>query len=201
MEQLSLREIERRASLFYGDGLVDIGIGIGVLALGVIMIFGLGAAAGLPVVVLIPLVRSMRRRITFPRMHHFDFMPDPYTASKVHRVSAIVAVAIVSILPVAIFVLLRVGAIPARAAAWLRSNTIIAFSLVLAVVFLVIAWGTGVRRLVSYAALTFVALVCGYWFNVVPAFYFMGLGLVILFCGSMVLARFVHKYPRIVRGA
>jgi len=197
MEQVSLREIERRASLFYGDGLLDIGIGLGVLILGAIMILGLGVFGGVYVALLVPVMRSMRRRVTYPRMYHIDFMPDPYAGSKGHRVTMVVAVAAALILSLGLLVFVKAGVMPVRMAVWLRANTIIAFSLVLASILLIIAWGTGVRRLLSYAALTFVALVCGYWFDAAPAYYFMGLGLVILFCGSMVLARFVRKYPKV----
>ncbi len=199
MEQISLKEIERRASFFYGDGLIDIGIGLGVVMLGVVLVLGLGVFAGACVVALLPIVRSMRRRITFPRMYHMDFIPDPYSELKVHRIATAMTVAVAVILLVGLIVFPRTGIMPARLASWLRANSIIAFSLLIAGMLLFIAWGTGVRRLFTYAAITFVALVCGYWFNVDPAYYFMSLGLVILFSGSTVLARFVRKYPRFDR--
>lgn len=195
MEQLSLRELERRAALFHGDGLLDIGIGIGILALGVIMVFGLGPAAGISVIALVPVVRSLRRRITFPRMYHIDFIPDPYTGSHAHRIGMFAVVA--GILVVGLLVFLRAGIVPAPLATWLRANTIVALSLLLGCLLLAVAWGTGVRRLFAYALITFLALVCGYWFDVAPPYYFMALGLFILFCGSTVLARFVRKYPKL----
>lgn len=199
MEQISLKEIERRASFFYGDGLIDIGIGLGVVMLGVVLVLGLGVFAGVCVVALLPVVRSMRRRITFPRMYHMDFIPDPYSELKVHRIATAITIAVAVILLVGLIVFPRTGIIPARLAAWLRGNSIVAISLLLAGMLLFIAWGTGVRRLFTYAAITFIALVCGNWFNVDPAYYFMSLGLVILFSGSAVLARFVRKYQRFDR--
>jgi hypothetical protein len=199
MEQISLKEIQRRASLFYGDGLIDIGIGLGVVMLGVVLVLGLGVYAGACVIALLSVIRSMRRRITFPRMYHLDFMPDPYSEPKVHRVATGVTVAVAVVILACLLALPRAGFLPVRLAAWLRGNPIIEFSLVIAGTLLVVAWGTGARRLFTYAAITFVALVCGNWFNADPAYYFMALGLVMLFGGSMVLARFVRKYPRIER--
>ncbi len=199
MEQISLKEIERRASLFYGDGLIDIGIGLGVVMLGVVLVLGLGVYAGACVIALLPVVRSMRRRITFPRMYHIDFMPDPYSEPKVHRVATGLAIAVALVILAGLLIFPRTGILPERLAEWLRSNSIVAISLLIAGMLVAVAFGTGARRLLTYAAITFVALVCGNWFNVDPAYYFMALGLVMLFGGSTVLARFVRKYPRFSR--
>ena len=40
-----MREMERRASIYCGDGLLDIGLGVGLFLLGFAMIFGFGALA------------------------------------------------------------------------------------------------------------------------------------------------------------
>jgi hypothetical protein len=88
--------------------------------------------------------------------------------------------------------------IPARISAGLRANAIIIFGIMLTALFIFVAWGTVTKRLRIYAAITILALVFGYWFDLSPTWYFMILGAVIAIWGGTVLSRFVRTYPKMI---
>jgi MFS family permease len=192
------KEMERRASVCYGDGLLDIGIGLGLLFLGFVMIFGLGVLAAIFMAVLFPIVKSAKRSITVPRMHHLDFMSEPEAEPRLHRIKAVVAVSMIVLLSLGVLAFLMSRMIPARISTGLRDNAIIIFGVMLAALFVFIAWGTVTKRLRVYAAITILALVCGYWFDLSPTWYFMILGAVIAIWGGTVLSRFLRMYPKMI---
>jgi MFS family permease len=193
-----VKEMERRASVCYGDGLLDIGIGLGLLFLGFVMIFGLGGLAGVYMVMLFPIVKFAKRSITVPRMHHLDFMPEPEAESRLRRIKAVVAVSITVLLSLGILAFFMSWMIPARISAGLRANAIIIFGIMLTALFIFVAWGTVTKRLRIYAAITILAFVFGYWFDMSPTWYFMILGAVIAIWGGTVLSRFLRMYPKMI---
>jgi hypothetical protein len=190
------REMVRRASVCYEDGLFDIGIGIGLLFLGLVMIFGLGALAGVYMAVLFPVVKSAKRSITVPRMHHLDFVPEFENDSKSLRIKAVVVVSMAVLFAIGVLAFFMSRMIPASISAGLRANANVIFGVMLAALFVFMAWGTAMKRLRVYAALAVFALVFGYWFDLSPSLYLMILGAVIAIWGGNVLSHFVHTYPK-----
>jgi len=190
------REMGRRASMYYGDGLLDIGIGIGLLFIGFAMIFGFGAVAGVYPALIFPVAKSAKRSITAPRMHHLDFMPEPGAESRIRRSRAVVAATTAVLLAIGVFALLMSRMIPARIAGGLRANGLVVVGLTLAALFVAIAWGASTKRLFGYAGIATLVLVCGYWFDLSVAWYLMIIGAVVGTRGAVVLSRFVRDYPR-----
>jgi hypothetical protein len=190
------KEMERRASTYYGDGLLDIGIGIGLLILGFGMIFGFGALAVIYTAVIFSIVKSAKRGITIPRMHHLDFIPEPGAESRLRRSKAVVVASLVALLVLGVLALFMPRMVPARISAVLRANAIVIFGGILAALFILIGWGTATKRLRVYAAITILALVFAHWFDLSVSWYLMTLGAVTAACGAGVLARFIRNYPR-----
>jgi hypothetical protein len=190
------REMRRRASMYYGDGLLDIGIGIGLLFVGFAMIFGFGALAGIYPVLIFPIARAAKRSITAPRMHHLDFMPEPDAESRVRRSRAVVAATLAVLLAIGVLALLMSRMMPARIAGGLRENALVIIGLMLAALFMAIAWGASTKRLRDYGGIAILLLVCGYWFNLGAAWYLMIIGSVVGAHGAVVLSRFIRDYPR-----
>jgi hypothetical protein len=190
------REMERRASMYYGDGLLDIGIGIGLLFIGFAMIFGFGALAGIYPALIFPIAKSAKRSITAPRMHHLDFMPEPDAESRMRRSRAVVAITLAVLLAIGVLALLMSRMTPARISTGLRANALVIVGLLLAALFIALAWGASTKRLRGYAGVALLVLVCGYWFNLGAAWYLMIIGSVVGAHGAVVLSRFVRDYPR-----
>ena len=190
------REMERRASAFYGDGLLDIGIGLGLLFIGFAMIFGFGALAGVYPAMILPIAKSAKRTVTEPRMHHLDFMPEPGVESRMLRSRAVIAATLAVLLALGILALFMSRMIPARISGGLRTDALLIFGGILAALFILIAWGTATRRIRGYAAIAVLTLVCGYWFDLTASWYLMILGSFVGVCGAVVLSRFIRDYPR-----
>jgi len=190
------REMERRASFCYADGLLDIGIGLGLLFLGLTTLVGLGALAGVYLAVLVPIVRAAKRSVTVPRMHHLDFMPEPGAESRSRRLQAVLVASMAVLIALGVLALFMSRMIPAHISSWLRSNAIVIFGALLAALFILIGWGTSTRRARRYAFVTIIALVLGYWFDLNPVWYFVLIGAVVLSWGSVTLNHFVRDFPR-----
>jgi len=190
------REMARRASMYYGDGLLDIGIGVGLLFIGFAMIFGFGALAGIYPALIFPVAKSAKRIITAPRMHHLDFMPEPDAESRMRRSRGVVAATLAVLLAIGVLALLMSRMIPARIAGGLRANALVIIGLMLAALFIAIAWGSSTKRPRGYAGIATLVLVCGYWFDLSVAWYLTIIGTVVGTHGTVVLARFVRDYPR-----
>jgi peptidoglycan/LPS O-acetylase OafA/YrhL len=188
------REREQRASLCFADGLLDLGIGIGLLALGFLMMLGLGAIAGVYLAMLIPIVNLL------PRMHHLDFLPDPEAELRVRRVRAVVSISMGMLIALGVLAFFSSRMIPAPVPQWLWEHAIIIFGLMLAALFMLLGWGTATPRLRVYAIVTAVALVVGYWFNMSPGWFFVCIGALIAAWGTAVLVHFIHTYPRMNGG-
>jgi hypothetical protein len=194
------REMGRRASMYYGDGLLDIGIGIGLLFMGFAMVFGLGAIAAIYPALILPVARSAKRGITAPRMHHLDFMPEPDAESRMRRSRAVVAGTLAALLAIGVLALLMSRMMPERIAVGARAHGLVIVGLLLAALFGAIAWGASTKRLGGYAGFAVLVLVCGYWFNLGVAWYLMIVGSVVGARGAFVLSRFVRDYPRFYSG-
>ena len=191
-----MREMERRASMFYGDGLLDIGIGIGLVILGFGMLFGLSAIAVVYMAMIFTIVKLAKRSITIPRMHHLDFLPEPDMESRLRRSKPAVAASLIALLFLGVLALFMSRMIPERISAGLRSNAIVIFGVLLAAIFMLIAWGTAMRRLRVQGGIAILALVLGHWFGLGVSWYLMFLGAVTGAVGAVVLARFIRDYPR-----
>ena len=190
------REMQRRASMYYGDGFLEIGIGIGLLFAGFAMIFGFGALAWIYPALIVPVAKAAKRSITAPRMHHLDFMPEPDAESRMRRSRAVGAVTLAVLLAIGMLALLMSRMMPARIASGLRANALVIIGSLLAALFIFIAWGSSTKRLRDYGWIVILILVCGYWFNLGVAWYLMIIGSIVGARGAVVLARFIRDYPR-----
>jgi hypothetical protein len=190
------REMERRSSLYYGDGLLDIGIGIGLIILGFGMLFGLGILASVYMAMLFSIVKSAKRSITVPRMHHLDFIPEPDVESKLRRGRAVVAISLGLLSALGVLSLCTSRLIPSPVSMVVRAHAIAIFGCPLAAIFMLAAWGTATRRLRAYAAIAVLALVFGYWFDLNVSWCILLLGAVTSVWGACALGRFMRDYPR-----
>lgn len=190
------KEREQRADLCYADGLLDIGIGVGLFSLGIVTLVGLGALAGVYLALLFPIVKSAKRSVTMPRMHHLDFMPEPDAEWRIRRVKGVVTASMVVLIAIGALAFFMSRMIPPPLSTWLREHAIILFGALLAAFFVLLGWGTATARLRHYAVITAVALVFCHWFDLGASFFLLLIGIVTIVWGSNVLSRFVRSYPR-----
>jgi hypothetical protein len=190
------KEIERRASLYHDDGLLDIALGLALLLFGLAMILDQTALAGVYVVLTLPAVMSAKRAITVPRMPYVDFVPAPHAERAMTRVALMAAVAGAALLTLGLLVFGLSGTLPSWLLLWIRDYALVLFGVLVAGLLSVIGWALGVGRLYGYAALMAVGFVGGRWLGLTTPLYVAALGAVILSCGIAVLVQFVRRYPR-----
>jgi len=196
-----LNEIERKANLYHGDGLIDIAIGFVILLAGIAEIFDQTSLAGVWVVLWLPIMMSAKKSITVPRMRYIDFTPKAQWKVKLIIVTVAGVVALLFTLGLIVFT--RNEALPSWLTAWLREYSRMVWPAALVGVVWLIAWATDVKRLYAYAALAVVAFAGGYWFNPSTSLghrlsfplLFTVLGAVIVLSGMVVLVQFMRKYP------
>ena len=192
-QSINLKEIERKANLYHGDGLIDIAIGFVILLAGIAEIFDWTAFGGVWVVLWLPIMMSAKKSITVPRMRYIDFTPNAQWKVKVVIVTVVLAVAVLFTLGLVVFT--KNEALPTWLTAWLREYSRMVWPAALVGVGWLIALATGVKRLYAYAALAVIAFASGYWFNLNFPLLFTVLGAVIVLSGIVVLVRFMRKYP------
>jgi len=192
-QSIGLKEIERKANLYHGDGLIHIAIGLAILIVAMAEIFDWTALGGVWVVLWLPIMRSVKKSITVPRMRYIDFTPKAQWKVKLIIVTVVLAVAVLFTLGLVVFT--KSEALPSWFAPWIREYGLVVIGVFLAGLFSLIAWATGARRVYAYAALAVIAFASGYWFNLEFPLYFTVLGAVIVLSGIVVLVQFLRKYP------
>jgi hypothetical protein len=193
-QSTNLKEIERKANLYHGDGLLDIAIGLGILSFAIATILDQTAFTGVWVVLWLPIMMSAKKSITVPRMRHTDFRPAPNAQWKVKLVVVTVAGVVALLFTLGLVVFTRNETFPALTA-WIREYSLVVVGVLLAGLLSLIAWATGAKRVYAYAALAVIAFASGHWFNLEFPLYLTVLGTVILLSGMVVLVQFMRKYP------
>jgi hypothetical protein len=191
------KEIERRARLYHGDGLLDIAIGLAILLAGVAEVLDRTSFGAIWVVLWLPMMRSAKRSITVPRMRTIDFTPAPDARRRMRQgiMTAVLSLAVLLTLGLVLFT--RNEALPSWLTAWPREYARVIWPAVLVGIGGLIAFATGAKRLYVYTLLAVITIAVSYWFNLgFPLHtYLVGLGTIILLSGMVILAWFLHKYP------
>ena len=189
-----LKEIEGKANLYHGDGLIDIAIGLGILIFAIAMILDQVAFTGAWIVLLLPTLRSVKKSLTVPRLRYTDFRPAPNAQWKVKLVIVTVAGVVALLFTLGLVVFTRNETIPALTA-WIREYGLVVVGVLLAGLLSLIAWATGAKRVYAYAATAVITFASGYWFDLELPLYLTVLAAIILLSGMVVLVRFMRKYP------
>jgi len=189
-QQTNLKEIERRARMYNGDGLLDIFIGLAILLAGAAEVLDRTSSAAIWVVLWLPLMMAAKRSITVSRMRAIDFTPasDARRRTRQGMMIAVLASAVLLTLGLVLFTGSR--ALP-------REYSRVFWPVVLVAIGGLIALGTGVKRLYVYTLLAVILFAVGYLFNLgYPLHVYLAvLGAVILLSGMVILARFLRKCP------
>jgi hypothetical protein len=193
-QNTNLKEIEGKANLYHGDGLLDIVIGLGILIFAIGMILDQTAFTGAWIVLLLPALRSVKKSITVPRLRYTDLRPAPNAQWKVKLVIVTVAGVVALLFTLGLVVFTRNETIPALTA-WIREYGLVIVGVLLAGLLSLIAWATGAKRVYAYAALAVIIFASGYWVNLEFPLYLTVLGAIILLSGMVVLVQFMRKYP------
>ncbi|MBU0493874.1 MAG: hypothetical protein KKA73_28250 [Chloroflexi bacterium] len=193
-QHIDLRELERKAYLSYHeDGVVDIFVGLGILFFGLTMLTDLPWMVGVLPAMCVPIYAAAKKSITIPRMGYVKFSPQRTRTPMLILLGVGIALFLCFLLG-AVFYAGR-QAVPPAFADWLREYHMLVLGAIVAVSFGGGALITGLNRLYAYAVLTMLWFIGGYLLAVPAWLQVVVLGGLLLFAGSIVLVRFLRRYP------
>ena len=185
---------------YHGDGLLDIFIGLWLVGFGLWVLVDNAVFIAMIPVLCVPVWRSIKKSITARRMGHLDFTPRPNARASLMGIMLLIvlSLALGFVLGVVVFRSQVAGDMPPwllAAVAWVREHTTLAFGLFGAFLFGVSAAMSGLKRLYAYALLTVIIAAGGYLLGAPFWLTAVFLGSIIFFSGTVLLLRFLHRYP------
>jgi hypothetical protein len=202
LENTRLRESEQTHYLqYHGDGLLDIFIGLWLVGFGLWILADATVFIAMIPVLCVPVWRSIKKSITARRMGQLDFTPRPNARLTLMGIMLflVLSVALGFVLGLVVYRGLAAGDTPPpwllAAVAWVRAHTTLVFGLFGAFLFGVSAAMSGLKRLYAYALLTVIIAAGGYLLGAPFWLTAVFLGAIIFFSGTVLLLRFLHRYP------
>jgi len=194
---LQNKEIEREVyQSFHQDGLLDILTGIFILTLSISM----SDQNFIPSFVLVSLMSmsitffwGIKKSIVYPRLGYVSFSPERRAREKIKLVALIT----LWVVPLIVVIVIKRGFPPSRYAVWLNEHEVFYGQIFTPTFVSVGAVLSGVRRLYIYAVLTLLVFVATYLLNIPTHLYSIPLGIAVVISGTVVLIRFLRKYPKI----
>lgn len=196
------RADERRASMYQGDGVLDIGVGTSLMLAGLALLVGATAVA--PVLwILIGFlawlgVRWAKASVTTPRMRSVGFQPTAEAMqlhTQVMYATLFGMLALLATGALLAFVLYALALSGFQLSLTASAVLSIAIGLILTAGLAVIGWVTDARRFLLYAGLAVAAGVLV--LTGVPLAWVLTLfGAMVLVCGVVMLILFVRHHPR-----
>jgi len=183
-QEIDTKKIKRKVYLtYFQDGMWDVVLGLFLLAWGFTVWFDLPWLPGATFVVLFWLALGLKQKITYPRIGYARPVEYRSRTLKIVIAGAVVLVAVVILLPVV------------NKEEFLHKYFELLFNGGMAVAFALIGYWWGVTRWYGYAALVFIFAIFNQWLGLSYQISFMIPGAVALFCGLIILTRFLRRYP------
>jgi hypothetical protein len=188
------KEIEAAANLYFGDGLLDIVLGLGLTIAGVMMIFDQVAFTGVYIVLLVPIMQSIKRTVTVPRLASINFTEVEEAERRRKRTIITGFLTMTVLLGLITFLFFVMGA--RGRPPWFTQYAGVGLVGLGVGLMALMAWVIKAKRFFVYAGLAALIFAASHWFNFEVPFAFIGLGILILLSGLEILRRFVGKYPK-----
>ncbi len=190
---VDLKALEHRAFLSYhGDGILDLFLGFMLIWIAILMVilpeffvFLIGSF-----VALIPAYTESKKSITVPRLGYVEFSSKRYAKTRNLMLAFVILTVIGNLLGLLAWLIPPVGII-------IVTYYLLIFGGVGAVIFLLIAYGTGIRRFYGYSLMIFVSFIVAHLFLLSVLFPVFALGILMIIVGSILLYKFTRKYPKL----
>jgi hypothetical protein len=201
LENTRLGEREQTAYLQYpGDGLLDILIGLWLVSYGLWMLVNNVTLFAIIPILCLPAWRSAKKSITAPRMRRIDFTPAPNARRSLMGIILVIvlSLALLMVLGLVVFWGQSTGNAPPwlfASVTWLREHANLAFGLFGAFLFGISAAMFGIRRLYAYALLTMIVFAGNYLLAAPLWLAVFVMGAVLFLLGTILLLRFLHRFP------
>lgn len=177
---------------YHQDGILDLAVGLSILGFGISMAMDVGATIVFSWLGLM-LYAPLKSAITIPRMGFVQF--DAETKRKTNLIYMLVLGLVTFALFFGLVIFLWADNLPTDFDAWLRRYHMLVLGALPAIALVVMAWRTGVYRLLVDAFLIVAIILAGIQLQIAEPTYVMVAGGVLSLIGFWLLARFVRKYP------
>lgn len=191
-EEIDLKEIESKAYLSYhNDGLVDLFIGLAAVYLASVFYF-------LPNIYYLFMGTSIiwmlfymgaKKALTVPRLGYVEF-------SSERKTKTFLIIFYILFLNIVSFVLAMYAWFDPTIFLIIEANGLFVIGVVVSSIFIVAAYGTGIKRFYIYGLVTFVAFSICQVFLLHIFLPVLCLGLVMVVAGIVLLFQFLRKYPK-----
>jgi len=184
-----LKQIQRQTSLsFFEDGLWDLLLGIFLLAWGIGIVTDTAAFTGIWFIATYPIVLGLKKRLTYPRI---GYVKIKQTQQRFRQL--FIAGVFTLLLAVFAYLLTRSGGTPG----WLMGNFDFIFGALFAILALVFGYWWWVKRWLFYGVIILAASAAQNWLDWPFEWAFFISGGLITGTGTVVLVRFLRRYPKI----
>ena len=200
-QEMNLKEMERKAwTAYFDDGLLDITAGLFVLAFGIGMTTRYTYLTALSWMVIF-FFAAAKKSITVPRAGLVKFSPERERRMKKETLFYVVFFTITAFIGLGFFIAMAIG-IPQSVKTIVGELALVTYELIIAAGLCFVAYWKQIKRFYAYAGITLVVIVVGLFIDMpevnpltIIGYQFFAAGIIILFTGLFVLARFLRRYP------
>ena len=200
-QEMNLKEMERKAwTAYFDDGLLDITAGLFVLAFGIGMTTRYTYLTALSWMVIL-FFAAAKKSITVPRAGLVKFSPERERRMKKETLFYVVFFTITAFIGLGFFIAMAIG-IPQSVKTIVGELALVTYELIIAAGLCFVAYWKQIKRFYAYAGITLVIIVVGLFIDMpevnpltIIGYQFFAAGIIILFTGLFVLARFLRRYP------
>ena len=200
-QEMNLKEMERKAwTAYFDDGLLDITAGLFVLAFGIGMTTRYTYLTALSWMVIF-FFAAAKKSITVPRAGLVKFSPERERRMKKETLFYVVFFTITAFIGLGFFIAMAIG-IPQSVKTIVGELALVTYELIIAAGLCFVAYWKQIKRFYAYAGITLVIIVAGLFIDMpevnpltIIGYQFFAAGIIILFTGLFVLARFLRRYP------
>jgi len=189
----------RALSLYSQDGIWDIYAGLLLAGLGINMVTN--STLWLIVLMALAVIAvSVRKYIVSPRLSQITFTAAEQARARKSKTIGVIILVVLLALGAGYVVLSQRGNLPQSVDTWLKSNSLLAFGGLIALILAIVAFITAAKRFYLYAVLTFAVFAYGQSSSTPDK---VGFGTAIALAGGVIIAwglillfRFLRKYPK-----
>jgi hypothetical protein len=200
-QEMNLKEMERKTwTAYFDDGILDITAGLFVLAFGIGMTTRYTYLTALSWMVIF-LFAAAKKSITVPRAGLVKFSPERERRMKKETLFYVVFFTITAFIGLGFFIAMAIG-IPQSVKTIVGELALVTYELIIAAGLCFVAYWKQIKRFYAYAGITLVIIVVGLFIDMpevnpltITGYQFFTTGIIILFTGLFVLARFLRRYP------
>lgn len=197
-QEIDLRKIELKTYLAYHqDGIWDLVIGLALIGMALDMRWGVPGTSFIIIIVAIILVPALRKAFTLPRLGYVKFSPERESKEKRNTTALLALFTLTAALGLVVFYGYTGNADWQHS---IRNLGVLPFGFVLTMVSLALGFLYRITRCLLYAPLVMAAFLATHFLELHPFVHFLFIGLILSATGTVMLVKFIHRYPRVTPG-